>query len=276
MRIEGATQCTRTAADAAKTAPWKANEPSWLNKSSCEPMFPPPRQSLFEEGGHHASQLGEDTYAFRNFFHGLVAGSYLEIGGLDGKFLSHSLWFHHHMAWRGMLVEGNPKNYAALAKNRPHDITVNAAICGERTTVHYIEPSKAEESGVSGIIEFMSEEFKRAWYPKMDAIPKIEVPCVPLSDVLDYYNIKHVDFFTLDVEGAELSLLKSIDFKSFTFDVIVVELDGRDKEKDEGVRSLLTAAGYAQQARDFQNTWFVRKGFSPSVDPTLTNPARAG
>lgn len=54
------------------------------------------------------------------------------------------------MAWRGMLVEGSPRNYASLVKNRPHDITVNAAICTNTTTVHY---AQHEIGAVSGIIE---------------------------------------------------------------------------------------------------------------------------
>lgn len=54
------------------------------------------------------------------------------------------------MAWRGLLVEGSPKSYASLVKNRPFDITANAAICSNRTTVHY---AQHDIGAVSGIIE---------------------------------------------------------------------------------------------------------------------------
>jgi hypothetical protein len=113
----------------------------------------------------------------------------------------------------------------------------------------------------------MSEDFKKTWYKQLDTAPKTAVPCVPLHDILAHYNIQHVDFFSLDVEGGELMVLQSIDFDCFSFDVAVVELDGTNKAKDERVRSLLSDAGYAQHSEVHNNTWFVRQGFLPSPAP---------
>jgi len=36
-----------------------------------------------------------------------------------------------------------------------------------------------------------------------------EVPCVPLGQLLDELELKHINFFSLDVEGAELSVLQA-------------------------------------------------------------------
>jgi len=41
-----------------------------------------------------------------------------------------------------------------------------------------------------------------------------EVACVPLSTVLATAGVTHVDFFVLDVEGAELDVLRTIDFST--------------------------------------------------------------
>jgi hypothetical protein len=76
---------------------------------------------------------------------------HLQLGGLDGLTYSNTVWYHHHMAWRGLLVEGNPRSYASLVKNRPHDIAANAAICGNRTMVHYV--SHPQIPAVDGIVE---------------------------------------------------------------------------------------------------------------------------
>jgi hypothetical protein len=74
-------RCARTAAAAAQVAPqWPANKPQWFSSPDHKQLFYPPRQSLFEEGGHHWSQSGEDEYAFKHFFYGMVSGSYLEVG----------------------------------------------------------------------------------------------------------------------------------------------------------------------------------------------------
>lgn len=73
-------RCSRAADAAAHTkAVWPSNVPSWFNKDHPEQLFGPPRESRYETGGYHGSQWEEDVYAFNNFFHGLVSGSYLEV-----------------------------------------------------------------------------------------------------------------------------------------------------------------------------------------------------
>lgn len=113
----------------------------------------------------------------------------------------------------------------------------------------------------------MSDSLKNAWYQQLEQAAKIEVACVPLRDILARYNIRHVDFFSLDVEGGELGVLESIDFDCFSFNVAVVELDGTNKAKDDRVTSLLAGVGYVPYSHVHNNTWFVRQGFTPIPAP---------
>jgi hypothetical protein len=108
----------------------------------------------------------------------------------------------------------------------------------------------------------MSDDFKQRFYKELGAAEKQAVVCLPLQDLLAFYRIIHVDFFSLDVEGGELMVLQSIDFNCITFNVIVVELDGSNQQKDDGVRKLLKTAGYLQHSRVHNNDWFVRQGFN--------------
>jgi FkbM family methyltransferase len=247
-------------------AVWPMHVPAWYRQTAvgAATHFSPARQGLPEPGGTHHSQQGEDQYAYSKFFHGKVAGSYLEMGALDGQRYSNTRWYHTHLAWHGLLIEGDPKSYAALPKNRPNDITVHAAVCEQRKTVHFAESS---DGAVSGILEFMSADFKRMFAGHLDTAVKHEVVCLPLRDILAYYNITHVDFFSLDVEGGELMVLESINFSCVSFDVLVVELDNTNPHKDEAVRKLLSSAGYKVHSRVHNNDWFVREGFVPSVAP---------
>jgi hypothetical protein len=54
----------------------------------------------------------------------------------------------------------------------------------------------------------------------------------------------------LDVEGAELRVLQSLDFSRLTVDVIVIEADGRDAAKDLAVVKLLVANGMKHEGKD--------------------------
>ena len=56
-------------------------------------------------------------------------------------------------------------------------------------------------------------------------------------------GITHVDVFSLDVEGAELAVLETMDW-GVGVDHWVIELDARTPDKDQGVRDILKAHGF--------------------------------
>lgn len=69
--------------------------------------------------------------------------------------------------------------------------------------------------------------------PKITAADLAElptVPCVSLGDTLANFGVRHVDLFSLDVEGAEVSVLKTIDFSKFSASVIVLEIRDVNRE----------------------------------------------
>ena len=68
-------------------------------------------------------------------------------------------------------------------------------------------------------------------------------------------GITHVDFLSLDVEGHELEVLKTIDFSKVTIDVITVEND----YNDESIREILYANGFMLFGRVHVDDIFVRK-----------------
>ena len=121
----------------------------------------------------------------------------------------------------------------------------------------------------------MSPEFRRQWYGSEDAIPEgaTVTSCLPLQSILRHFNITHIDFFSLDVEGAELEVLKTLDLSAVHINVIVVEQDSTNPGKDEAVRQLLSANGFAideqiSSGSGFgRNDWFVHESFQPFEAP---------
>ena len=71
------------------------------------------------------------------------------------------------------------------------------------------------------------------------------IPSVPLAHLLARSNMQHVDFFSLDTEGAELQVLRSINFEATTFGVLLVEDEGSHEE----FTTLLEGHGYFLYAR---------------------------
>lgn len=79
-------------------------------------------------------------------------GTIVEIGALDGQLFSISKFFEDYLGWRSILVEASPYNFKKLAKNRPHSIKYNTAICRQE----HIEFVGSEEVG--GIDNYKSEK----------------------------------------------------------------------------------------------------------------------
>ena len=123
--------------------------------------------------------------------------------------------------------------------------------------------------------EFMAESFQKRWYGT-DILPEDSevVPCVSLGSILRTFGLSQVDFFSLDVEGAELEVLRTLDLSSLHFNVIAIEQDGQNPTNDQAVREFLLADNYELYNDDIsndayalagsRNDWFVNKRFRPS------------
>ena len=98
---------------------------------------------------------------------------------------------------------------------------------------------------------------------RANAKAELVVPCVPLQYMLDRFGVHDIDFFSLDVEGAELEVLKTIDFGRTRISVILVEMDGRHQAKDDQVTQLLHHQGFTEVKRLELTVIFQHRSFRP-------------
>jgi len=213
------------------------------------------------DDGMLMSQSKEDEELLYVYgFDQICGGTYLEMGGLDGRIFSNSYVFHKALDWKGVLVEASPTNYAKMIKERPNEIVnVNAGICGEEKDLHWVEAGGA----INGFLEFAPETFQQTWWNEEKIKNAKVIKCRTLKNVLnetvgDHF---HFDFFSLDIEGAEYDALMSTDFSLVSFGVIFVESDEHNPLKNMAVRTLLTSAGYTFIKDHNRSYWFVNNDF---------------
>ena len=101
------------------------------------------------------------------------------------------------------------------------------------------------------------------------------ITCVNLAHVFRQRNVTAIDLFVLDVEGAELEVLRSVDLSTVQVRFFLIELTGTKSGKDAAVRCLLRKAGYEPRGRLDLNELWVKKGFPCPARPYTTVPAAA-
>lgn len=215
-----------------------------------------------------------------SWFSAVCYGSYIEMGALDGITFSNSHVFHEAKHWSGVLIELNPDNYSKLIVNRPpssEQAVVNAGVCDTKQTLHYFSSVdngvhyqeggyKDRRSGaVSGIMEFAADTFVEKYWKGLRADdPRIrEVQCDTLDNVLKEHTPmeSYWDFFSLDVEGAEFSVLRSVDFKRVAFGIVLVEADEHNEMKNLAIIKLLEMNGYRFWEEFQRSYWFANVNF---------------
>ena len=182
---------------------------------------------------------------------GKSAGTFTELGAYDGQSGSQSWLLEKCFGWSGVLIEASPTNFAMLNNTQRSQQTtkVFSAVCSERGTVDVISSGGT----VAGVGSDMAKAYKQrhSRTHTRGCVNKCitSVPCMPLPELISNagFSQGRVNFLSLDVEGGEERVLQTVvkDMKSpddFPFDVVLVEADGYDPQKDERVRSMLRAA----------------------------------
>ena len=156
---------------------------------------------------------------------------------------------------------------------RPESLNVNAALCeegSEESILHYAEYPDRPVS-VNGIWEFMALEHKERWWGELLENPDLveqlpEISCTPLTPILSFCNIPHIDLWVVDVEGAELGVLRTHDFDAIPVHVICAEAMDSEPTKNQAVREFLFENGFKLHSRypdrGVTNDWFVHSSFT--------------
>lgn len=161
-------------------------------------------------------------------------------------------YFHGHlidvvvMKINFSTAEADPENFSNLKVNRERAINVHGALCSEPRLLHY---SSLGVVPVRGFVEFMTPSFIKKWHGKIhNKVIRIEdlptVQCLPVKLLLKELNVKHVDIWILDLEGAEESALMGTDFNAVHFNSVAMECDQHDITKNKRKTDILEANGF--------------------------------
>lgn len=188
------------------------------------------------------SQYKQDEWLYNNHFKNKKNGTFLEIGADDGIDKSNTKFFEE-LGWNGMCIEASPTRFKLLKQNRVC-ICENYAVSDKIDVVKFMDIA-GWGKGLSGIIDKYDVKHKQRIeseikHPKNKGRKIVTVKTELLTNLLDKHNINKIDFCTVDTEGGEFDILKTIDFNKYDIDIIIVE----NNYNDNKVNALLVQNGY--------------------------------
>lgn len=175
---------------------------------------------------NYISQYLQDKY-IDDFFNKKENGIFIDIGAGDGMDINNTLFLERERKWTGLCVEPHPNNFAKIIKNRTC-VCENYAIDIEEGQSQFMA-LEGYPLGLSGLVKHYNQQHKARIEHEVNAFAsnqqhnKLMVNCISLQKLLDKHNITYADFCSIDVEGAELNVLKSIDFSKTKIKTFCIE-----------------------------------------------------
>ena len=166
-------------------------------------------------------------------------GYFVEAGACIGVRGSNTYLLERDRGWTGLCVEPHPGLYAELVKNR-RCATVNCCLTTDNEDVEFMV--NPELPGTSGIRDTLAPTVKEAFYHQGQQYETIQVPGRPLWELLREYDAPRIiDYFSLDIEGAEYEAMRGFPFDEYTFAALTIERGSKDYL---ALRRLLLDRGY--------------------------------
>lgn len=221
-----------------------------------DPPVPPPPPA---EPVHQKSyaQCGEDLiawYVFREL--NIPKPTYLDIGAHHPHEINNTYFFYTH-GCRGLLVEPNVDMIPLLKDARPEDTTLNVGI--GFGTVAEADYYRISNPSWNTFDKATAEHYERVTKGSAKIVGVVKVPLVNVNEVLArHHGGRTPDFVSLDVEGLELDILRSLDWETHRPKVICLEtlVTGTRRQKLEAA-NFLVEKGYVARGATFVNTVFV-------------------
>lgn len=233
----------------------------WAWSRANPPPPPPP------DDGKRASysQSGEDLIVSFLFDHllKLKTPTYIDIGAWDATLDNNTYLFYLRGA-RGVLVEPNPSLVEDLKRVRPGDTVLNAGIgAGPEGEADYY---MMNSSGLNTFSKEQAEHVEKTSKGEHRVVRVIKMPLLNINKVIaQHFDGRTPDFISIDVEGLDLAILKSLDFARYRPRVFCVEtlVTGTPKYVPE-VGEFLAGHGYVVRGQTIPNTIFVEKSLLDS------------
>ncbi|GHV10906.1 hypothetical protein FACS189491_01240 [Spirochaetia bacterium] len=163
----------------------------------------------------------------------------------------------YEKGWRGINIDATPGSMKEFNKIRKRDINIEAGISDEHGELEYYSFYEPALNSFSKVVS--EERINSGW--KLKEI--IRIKTFPINDILEKHVPKNqqIDFITMDIEGFDLLVFKSLDFEKYAPEFFLLEdIDYMGKDlmeyKTSGIFCFLNQRGYTIVAKTLSTSLF--------------------
>jgi FkbM family methyltransferase len=161
-----------------------------------------------------------------------------------------------HFGWTGIIVEANPRWYKEICHNR-ECIAVNyAAFSKPGVDLEFVDAG-----AVGGLVSHLQNDIHaNLRRERIGAGAVIKVPTDRVDNILKRYGAPGlIDYMSIDTEGSELEVLKSINFNMWRICLLTIEHGGVE-QKRKSIAEYLLPYGYKRQRIWFED-WYYHPNY---------------
>ena len=169
-----------------------------------------------------ASQFGEDKKIIK-LFDKDKKGTYVDVGSFHPT-RQNNTYLMYKLGWSGVNIDLNPLTIELFKVARPNDINICAAVSNSNGVKNLFFDH--DLSSLNTISKNHTLYIEKAFGTK--DLKKKKIKTTTLSNLLKKEKISKIDFMNIDIEGHELEVLKTFNFKRFDIRVICIEIVNYD------------------------------------------------
>ena len=205
------------------------------------------------------SQFGEDKRIIK-LFDKNKRGTYVDVGCFH-PIRQNNTYLLYKLGWKGINIDLNPVSIKLFNIIRPKDINICMAISGKKGLRNLFFDH--ELSSLNTISKNHTLFLKEAFGKKN--LKKRLIKTNTLNNILKENKIKKIDFMNIDIEGNELEVLKTLNFKNLDIKVICIEIVNYDfyskniKTNKKKILTILKKNNYDLKFKTSVNYIFIKK-----------------